>query len=178
MDAASHSFSPLHAKGDFSSGEVSSAAFREVMGSFPTGVTVITTLADDGTPIGLTANAVSSVSLNPPQLLICLGREKYTAKAILSHQAFAVNFLARAQVDIAQRFASAVQDKFAGVEHAKGWKDIPVITGALAVAECEVQRTIDAGDHIIFVGLVRRGVASTGDPLMFFRKEYAGWPGQ
>lgn len=158
--------------------EVSTSAFREVMGSFPTGVTVITTVAPDGTPIGLTANAVSSVSLTPPQLLICLGREKFTSKAILGHNAFAVNFLARAQEDVAQRFASSHPDKFSGLEFSRGFKDIPVLDGALAVAECEVQRTVEAGDHLIIVGLVRRGIASGGDPLMFFRKEYAGWPGQ
>lgn len=176
MEHTDISMNDRHAKEELSaSREVSSVAFREVMGSFPTGVTVITTISAEGQPVGLTANAVSSVSLNPPQLLICLGRDKFTTKAILGCQAFAVNFLAREQVGIAQRFASAVPDKFSGVDHGFGWNDIPVIKGSLAVAECEVQRTIEAGDHIIFVGLVRNGTASAGDPLMFFRKEYAGW---
>jgi flavin reductase (DIM6/NTAB) family NADH-FMN oxidoreductase RutF len=158
--------------------EISTSAFRQVMGSFPTGVTIITTRTEDGAPVGLTANAVSSVSLTPPQLLICLGREKFTAKAIQAHQAFAVNFLARSQEHVAQRFASSHPDKFSEIEYSNGFKDLPVISGALAVAECEVQRTVEAGDHLIIVGLVRKGVASDLDPLMFFRKEYAGWPGQ
>ena len=158
---------------DETASEVSSAAFRDVMGSFPTGVTVITTIAPDGNPIGLTANAVSSVSLTPPQLLICLGRDKFTAQAILAHKAFAVNFLARAQENVAQIFASRHSDKFASVT----CKSVPVLAGALATAECEVQRVVEAGDHLIIIGLVRNGVASGGDPLMFFRKEYAGWAG-
>lgn len=158
--------------------EISSAAFRQVMGSFPTGVTIITTRSSDGAPVGLTANAVSSVSLTPPQLLICLGREKFTAKAILAHEAFAVNFLARTQENVAQRFASSHPDKFSDLAYSNGFKDVPVISGALAVAECEVQRIVEAGDHLIIVGLVRKGVASELDPLMFFRKEYAGWPTQ
>lgn len=157
--------------------EISSVAFRQVMGSFPTGVTIITTRTLDGCPVGLTANAVSSVSMTPPQLLICLGREKFTAKAILDHQAFAVNFLARNQEAVAQRFASSITDKFAGLDHDSGFKGVPIINGALAVAECEVQRIVEAGDHLIIVGLVRKGTASDVDPLMFFRKQYAGWPG-
>lgn len=155
---------------------LSSTSFREVMASFPTGVTVITTVGENGAPIGLTANAVSSVSLDPPQLLICIGKERFTAKAIHAHQAFAVNFLARAQLDLAQRFASPIADKFAGVTIKTGWKELPLIEGTLASAECEVQKTMDVGDHFIFVGLVRRGSAVPGDPLMFFRREYAGWP--
>jgi flavin reductase (DIM6/NTAB) family NADH-FMN oxidoreductase RutF len=157
---------------------VSAAEFREIMASFPTGVTVVTTVSGDGAPVGLTANAVSSVSIAPPQLLICLGKDRFTAKAIETHRAFAVNFLDWRQYEIAQRFASSAPDKFADIEFRAGSRGLPLLTGALAHAECELERAVDAGDHLIFIGLVLRGEARAGDPLIFFRRSYASWSGR
>ncbi|MBS7697205.1 MULTISPECIES: flavin reductase family protein [unclassified Chelatococcus] len=155
---------------------VSSTAFREIMGSFPTGVTVITTRSAEGRPVGLTANAVSSVSLNPPQLLVCLGRDRFTAQVVAASKRFAVNFLDRSQQAIAERFASRADDKFAGLPIIEGELGLPLISGALAFAECRVVKTIETGDHLIFVGLVLRGEAEGGVPLMFFRRHYGEWP--
>ena len=155
---------------------VSSAAFREIMGSFPTGVTVITTLSAEGHPVGLTANAVSSVSLNPPQLLVCLGQDRFTAQAVAAQGRFAVNFLGHDQQAIAELFASRAADKFAGLAVTEGELGVPLIDGALAYAECQVMKMIETGDHRIFVGLVLRGEAGGGVPLMFFRRHYGEWP--
>jgi flavin reductase (DIM6/NTAB) family NADH-FMN oxidoreductase RutF len=157
---------------------VGSFTFRRIMSSFPTGVTVVTTRGSNGEPIGLTANAVSSVSLTPPQLLVCLGRERFTSAAMRSHGAFAINFLAHEQLWIAERFASRSDDKFAGITIAEGALSLPLIEGALATAECMVERQIEAGDHIIFIGSVRSGEAKDGKPLMFFQSEYGTWHGK
>jgi flavin reductase (DIM6/NTAB) family NADH-FMN oxidoreductase RutF len=154
---------------------VSSAEFREIMGSFPTGVTVITTLDEAGRPIGLTASAVSSVSLSPPQLLICLGSDRYTARAVTSRGRFVVNFLGGDQQAVAERFARHADDKFAGLPVRAGEDGLPLIEGALAHAECVVTKAMPAGDHTVFVGLVVRGTAGQGAPLMYFRRHYGEW---
>lgn len=155
---------------------VSSAEFREIMGSFPTGVTVVTTLDEEGKPIGLTASAVSSVSLSPPQLLICLGSERYTARSVAARGRFVVNFLGGDQQAVAERFARHADDKFAGLPVRTGEDGLPLIEGALAHAECVVTKAVPAGDHTVFVGLVVRGTAGAGSPLMYFRRHYGEWP--
>ena len=154
---------------------VASDTFRRIMSSFPTGVTVISTRGPEGEPIGLTANAVSSVSLEPPQLLVCLGRDKFTTQAIQTHGGFAVSFLSREQRWIAERFASLDPDKFAGVPILKSPRGLPVIEDALAYAECTVHKLIEAGDHVIVIGDVAAGEADDGNPLMFFQREYGAW---
>src|SRR5690349_2641716 len=89
--------------------------FRAVLGSFPTGVTIVTTVASDGAPRGLTCNAVCSVSADPPLLLFCLGKKAGSVSAFLERKAFVVNFLAAGRGELSTRFASAIDDKFAGV---------------------------------------------------------------
>jgi flavin reductase (DIM6/NTAB) family NADH-FMN oxidoreductase RutF len=157
---------------------VESGTFRRIMSSFPTGVTVVTTRGADGDPVGLTANAVSSVSLAPPQLLVCLGESRHTATIIRESRKFAVSFLSYEQRWIAERFASAKHDKFSGVAVAEGSLGLPLIEGALATAECILARHMEAGDHVIFVGSVCSGKAIEGKPLMFFQREYGTWPGK
>lgn len=155
---------------------VNSLLFRRIMSSFPTGVTVVTTLGDNGVSVGLTANAVTAVSLTPPQLLVCLGRDRYTCQAARERGAFAVNFLDHSQRWIAERFASGAPDKFADTEIFAGRLGLPLIAGALAHAECVIDKQIDAGDHMILIGCIRAGEAADGRPLMFYRREYGAWP--
>ena len=162
---------------DAMSDALSSTAFREIMGSFPTGVTIITARGTEGQRVGLTANAVSSVSLAPPQLLICLGRDRFTSQVITESGRFGVNFLDRGQQAVAERFASRMNDKFAGLAVREGSHGVPLIAGALAHAECSVVKTLEAGDHLVFIGLVTQGSARNGVPLMFFRRTYGEWPG-
>jgi flavin reductase (DIM6/NTAB) family NADH-FMN oxidoreductase RutF len=149
--------------------------FRSVMGSFPTGVTVVTTTSGDGDPVGMTVNAITSVSLDPPQLLICLAKSRYTAAAIRLNGAFVVNFLGEDQKGIASTFASNIATKFNEVSTHKGRLGIPMISDSLALAECEVRDVIDANDHMIFIGEVVGGKAGDGMPLVFFRRNYGTW---
>jgi len=154
---------------------VQSQLFRSVMGSFPTGVTVITTVSETGRPVGMTVNAITSVSLEPPQLLICLARHRYTAAAIQSSGRFAVNFLSNDQKEIAAIFASSAEDKFNAVGYRSGALELPLINDSLAIAECEVSSVMDSGDHLIFIGDVVSGTATDGMPLVFFRRNYGIW---
>lgn len=151
---------------------ISSMGFRSVMGSFPTGVTIITTNAEDGTDVGMTVNAITSVSLEPPQLLICLAKSRFTAQAIADCGSFAVNFLSNDQQEVAGLFATNSPEKFKHVEVERGMLGMPLITDSLARAECRVNRMIEAGDHTIFIGDVVTGAAVEGQPLIYFRSGY------
>ena len=153
--------------------------FRAVVGSFPTGVTVVTAAATDGSPRGLTSNAVCAVSLEPPLLLFCLDKRSGTLPVILETKAFVVNFLAAGRGDLATRFASPVADKFAGTR----WEPSPVAKGAavlvddiIAHAECTLHQAVEAGDHYILIGHIEAASCNGGVPLMYLRRTYAAWP--
>lgn len=128
--------------------------FRDALGCFATGVTVVTALGPDGTPVGLTANSFNSVSLDPPLVLWSLGRKSSTM-AVFNHCThYAVNVLSAAQVGMAQQFATRGVDRFAGVPHTVGAHGIPLLIGALATFECFSRSRYQEGDHVIFVGEV------------------------
>ncbi|HMI88862.1 MAG TPA: flavin reductase family protein [Polyangiaceae bacterium] len=153
--------------------------FRAVLGSFPTGVTIVTTVAGDGVPRGVTCNAICSVSADPPLLLFCLAKKAGCLPAVLERKAFVVNFLAVGRGDLSTRFASPIDDKFAGVQ----WQPStlaggsPILTDDIvAHAECTLSQVVDAGDHQVLIGLVVGGSANGGSPLMYLRRMYAAWP--
>ena len=153
--------------------------FRSVVGSFPSGVTIVTALDTDGTPRGLTSNAFSSVSADPPLLLVCVDKGSQTLRALQASGAFVVNFLAAGRGDLSNRFASKDPNKFEGVP----WRPSDVCCGApiladdaIAYAECVTHEVVEAGDHFIFVGRIEGGGATDGAPLMYFRRAYADWP--
>jgi flavin reductase (DIM6/NTAB) family NADH-FMN oxidoreductase RutF len=153
--------------------------FRAVLGSFPTGVTIVTTVAGDGAPRGLTCNAICSVSADPPLLLFCLGKKAGSLAAFLERKAFVVNFLAAGRGDLSTRFASPIDDKFAGVN----WQASALAGGSpilvddnIAHAECTLSQVVDAGDHHVLIGLMVGGSANGGNPLMYLRRMYASWP--
>jgi len=127
---------------------------RDAFGSYMTGVTVVTARAPDGRPVGFTANSFSSVSLDPPLLLVCPGRflSSYEAFAACSH--FAVSILAEGQEDVATIFAGSKKDRFAQVAHSADMHGVPVIDGAVARFSCVRHSVIDAGDHCILLGEV------------------------
>ncbi len=146
--------------------------FREVIGSFASGVTIITTAAE-GKDRGTTASAVSSLSLEPPMLLICLNTTSDTQTAILTSGVFAVNILTAQQGDVAYQFAKKGPDKFLGVSVVRGASGIPLIADALAHLECEVAETVTGGTHTVFLGLVRHAsAAEAGAPLTYFRGRF------
>ena len=145
--------------------------FRRVLGHFAAGVTIVTTRDADGTPYGLTATAFTSVSLEPPLVLVCVDKKSETYPYFGSG-VFAVNFLAVDQEGLSQRFAKSGGDKFAGVKFHSGITGAPLLAGALAHLECRIQHDYDGGDHTIYVGEVEAATARDGEPLLYFCGAY------
>jgi flavin reductase (DIM6/NTAB) family NADH-FMN oxidoreductase RutF len=148
--------------------------FRDVMGRFATGVTVVTATSPDG-PVGMTANAVCSLSLDPLLLLVCFDNEARTLPVVRATGRFGVNVLRADQEELAKLFASKTpeSEKFAGVPHTVH-DGIPVIEGALAWVGCRLERLIPGGDHTIGIGAVEAAEAGQGKPLLWFRGSYRG----
>jgi flavin reductase (DIM6/NTAB) family NADH-FMN oxidoreductase RutF len=151
---------------------VSAAEFRDAIGRFLTGVTVVTS-RHEGAPQGITASAVCSVSLEPPMLLVCLNRQSSTRHAVAGSGRFAVNVLADGQQDLAMRFATKSADKFAGLTLAAGEDDLPLLEGALATLECRVTEEANGGTHSIFIATVERATVREGSPLAYVRGRFA-----
>jgi len=145
---------------------------RRVMGHFATGVTVVTTHDGAGRCYGLTANAVCSVSLDPPLVLVCVDKRAESHPAFALSQAFVVNVLGDGQEALSRRFAVSGGDKFVDLPCRNGGTGTPILEGALAHVECRVIATHDAGDHTIYIGQVESAEAGEGDPLLFFRGKY------
>ena len=146
--------------------------FRDVMGRFATGVTVVTATAPEG-PVGMTANAVCSLSLDPLLLLVCFDNEARTLPVVREAGRFGVNVLRSDQEALARLFASKApeRDKFAGVPHTVH-DGIPVIEGVLAWVGCRLERMIPGGDHTIGIGAVEAAEAGSGAPLVWYRGVY------
>jgi len=143
-----------------------------VMGLFATGVTVLTTRDRDGRFYGLTANAVSSLSLDPPLVLICVDRKAETFPHFLDSKSFVVNILAAGQQEISTRFAKSGGDKFSDLPYRIGYHGNPVLDGVLGHLECRIVETFEGGDHVIHVGEVLHADAVGGLPLLFFQGRY------
>ena len=148
--------------------------FRNALSAYATGVTVVTAVGPDG-PAGATANAVTSLSLEPPMMLACLDRGSRTLTSVRAQGRFGVNALAADQADVARRFSAKdpAPDKWAGVE----WSDrrgLPRLEGALLWVACELRDLIDGGDHLILTGNVIEAEAGQGQPLLFHRGDYRG----
>src|SRR3954465_2424950 len=162
---------------------VDPARFRAVMGNFVTGVTVVTAAGDSG-PVGMTANAVASLSLDPLLLLVAFDNTARTLGVVRDRGRFGVNVLAAGQQELARLFASKAPEdaKFAGVAHSVH-DGIPVIDGTLAWVGCRLEQLVPGGDHTIGIGAVEsaeageqsgdeRAARGTGRPLLWFRGEY------
>ena len=146
--------------------------FRKVLGHFAAGVTVITTADGEGRPTGLTATAFTSVSLDPPLILVCISHKSQSYPALLERGHFAVNFLRREQEDISRRFATTRLDKFEGIPYRMSARTLPILTEALAHVECVTVNQHVEGDHTILVGRVEACDTTAGDPLLYFRGQY------
>jgi 3-hydroxy-9,10-secoandrosta-1,3,5(10)-triene-9,17-dione monooxygenase reductase component len=146
--------------------------FRRVLGHLPTGVTIVTAFTAGGAPTGLSANSVTSVSLDPPLILVCPAKTSTTWPAIRERGRFCVNVMASHHAELCRHFSQRGVDRFAQVS----WHDRPAGPGldeAIAWLECEVAAEHDAGDHTIVLGAVRRiEAAADGAPLVFFRGRY------
>ena len=145
---------------------------RNAMGLFATGVTIITTKDATGKPFGLTANAFSSLSLDPPMLLICVDKGVDCYNCFEDSKVFAVNFLSAAQEELSTRFATKGIEKFAGLSYRLGELGVALLEGALAHFECTVAHAYEGGDHTIYVGEIQRLVTAPGDPLLFYQGKY------
>lgn len=148
-------------------------AFRMALGSFATGVTVITTLDAAGKDVGVTASSFNTVSLNPPLVLWSLDRRAFCLKAFEQSSHFVVNVLAANQVDISNRFARSGADKFSGLDLRRGLRDIAVLPDTSACFQCAVEHRYDGGDHIILVGRVLDFKTSDVAGLIFQQGRYA-----
>jgi 3-hydroxy-9,10-secoandrosta-1,3,5(10)-triene-9,17-dione monooxygenase reductase component len=152
--------------------EVGPEQFRSVMGHFATGVTVVTAATPQG-PVGMTANAVCSLSLEPLLLLVAFDNDARTLPVVRETGRFGVNVLAAGQEELARLFASKTpeREKFAGVAHTVN-DGIPVIEGVLAWVGCRLERLVPAGDHTIGIGAVESAEAGRGEPLIWYRGVY------
>ena len=145
-------------------------ALKRTFGAYPTGVTVVTTL-HRGVPLGFTANSFTSVSLDPPLVLVCHGSYATSHAAFRDATGFAVNILAADQEALAKRFASRVEDRFAGI----GWCDGeggPILDGSAAWLDCAMHDAHPAGDHTILIGRVLAHEDAGTDPLLYARGRF------
>ena len=156
---------------------VDPAQFRQLLGRFATGVSVVTTRDPQGRPIGMTASSVASVSLDPPLLLVSVSREHDMHPALKAAPRFVLNVLAADQEEISRRFAAEHPDRFDGIGYHETRQGIPVLDGVLASIECEKQAEAPGGDHTVFFGLVTGGSVTDRSPLLYYRGGYAGLHG-
>jgi flavin reductase (DIM6/NTAB) family NADH-FMN oxidoreductase RutF len=146
--------------------------FRRVLGHFASGVTIISACDAESRPTGLTASAFSSVSLDPPLILVCVDHKSQSYPCLRDRGRFAVNILGLDQEAVSRRFASSRLDKFDGVPHTISDLGVPLLEGALAHLECVTVSAHVEGDHTIFVGRVERCRIGTGEPLLYYGGKY------
>jgi len=146
--------------------------FRNALGRFVTGVTVITTRTAEGRLEGLTANSFSAVSLDPPLVLWSLRQSSTLMTTFQEAGHFAVNVLGAWQAALSDHFAKRAPDKFQNVVHAPGLGGCPLLFGALATFECVKDATITSGDHVVFFGRVEHATYREGEPLIFSAGRY------
>jgi flavin reductase (DIM6/NTAB) family NADH-FMN oxidoreductase RutF len=149
------------------------ASFKRVLGSLAAGVTIVTTLGEDGRPYGLTATAFTSVSLDPPLVLVCVDKRSESHPHFLARRIFAVNLLAAEQQELSNRFAVSGGEKFADLRVTRAVSGAPVLSGCLGYVDCTIVNSIGAGDHTILIGQVEAAdIQEGGEPLVYFRSAY------
>jgi flavin reductase (DIM6/NTAB) family NADH-FMN oxidoreductase RutF len=146
--------------------------FRNALGTFATGVTIITAAAADGKPFGLTCNSFASVSLNPPLVLWSLGMFSQALSVFQNASHFAVNVLGASQQALATKFAKSSENKFAGVEWTPGLGKAPILADSVANFQCRAANRYYGGDHVIFLGAVEAYTYNHKEPLLFARGDY------
>jgi len=146
--------------------------FRRVLSHFAAGVTVVTTVGDDGRPYGLTATAFTSVSIEPPLVLVCVDKGAESHPHFHASRVFAVNFLGADREHLSRRFAVPGGDKFKDLVVDRGVTGAPLLPEALGYLECRTVDIFEGGDHTIFLGQVEAGDARDGEPLLYFRGAY------
>lgn len=153
--------------------EVDPFQYRQLLGHFATGVTILTTMTPEGKPLGMTANSLSSVSLSPPLISVCVDREADMHPVILKASEFVVNVLAGDQEALARRFSDKYEDRFDGVGYRLSPEGLILLDGVLAHVVCRRQETYPGGDHTLVLGRVIGGATHQGRPLLYYRGGYA-----
>jgi len=146
--------------------------FCRTCAKFPTGVTIVTVLDSEGSPHGMTASSFTSVSLDPPLVLVCVDHRATVLAHLRGAQRIGINVLREDQQPLSEHFARRGHDRFGAVEWYAGHGGVPLIPGALASFECSIQRMVDAGDHTIFIAKVDNVEHSDGRPLVYFGSGY------
>lgn len=147
-------------------------SFRTALSQFAAGVTVVTTIGRDGKPYGLTATAFTSVSLDPPLVLVCVDKGAESFPHLLAGSAFAVSVLSSEQEEISNQFARSGTDKFEGIATRTAVTGSPLILGALVHIDCRTSQRVEAGDHVIFIGTVESAEVFRGTPLLYYGGAY------
>lgn len=152
--------------------------FRELMGNYPTGVTVVTTIDENDVPLGFTVNSFASVSLDPLLILWSIDKQVSTYDTFVQTDKFAVNVLASDQGDICTLFASREIDRFQNCQWSYSDNKLPIISNVAGVLECKTVQTIEAGDHTILIGEVIAIQSENKNPLLYHNRKFGAIPDQ
>ncbi|KZM54473.1 flavin reductase family protein [Aeribacillus pallidus] len=153
--------------------------FKEVMGNYPTGVTIITTTSSDGNPVGLTVNSFTSVSLDPLMVLWCIDHKASSINDFISAGKFAVHILAGDQRELCKTFASKGVDRFNTCQWTFSSNHLPIIEDTFAVLQCQTFKTVEAGDHTILIGeVIDIQMNNKKLPMLYHRRHFATIPAE
>lgn len=157
---------------------VDTATFKQALGSWASGVTIVTTLSD-GVYSGMTASAFSSVSADPPLVLVCINRKATSCDEVRESGVFAVNILREGQDALSNRFATPMDRaaRFEGVAVTAGASGAPLLDESMVSLDCRVEQAVEAGSHTVFIGRVEEVVVREGHPLLYYRGAYRGVTG-
>jgi len=152
--------------------------FRNALGTFATGINVITTISSDGVPLGMTVNSFTSVSLDPPLILVCLDKKSAMTESFVNGKGFGVNILHESQQSVSNDFAGKSEDRFATHGYSTSERENPVLDGIVSFLDCQREEVYEGGDHLILVGRVMSFTyQSDADPLIYFNGAYHGLKG-
>ncbi len=152
--------------------EAKEQLFKEALGNYPTGVTIVTTMNEEGIPFGLTVNSFASVSLDPALILWSIDHSSLSLEAFTKGKKFAVHILAADQVETAKIFAFSKDEKFSQCSWQKSDYGLPIVKGAFSVFQCEVYQKVKAGDHTILIGKVLDIEIEDRDPMLYHRRKF------
>jgi len=149
--------------------------FRQLLGRFATGVTVVTARSASGAPLGMTASSLASVSLDPPLVLVAVDRANDMHEALKTAPHFAINILTADQEILSRRFASTDPNRFDGVGYREGRNGLPLLNDVVAHIECAMHGAVPGGDHTVYFGLVTGGDVTEARPLIYYRSGYGSF---
>lgn len=152
---------------------VDAAQFRQLLGRFATGVSIVTARGPNGRPVGMTASSLASVSLDPPLLLVAVDRQNDMHDALRAAPHFAVNILAADQEALSRRFAATDPNRFDRVGYRESRHGVPLLNDVVAHIECAMHAAVPGGDHTVFFGLVTGGEVTEKRPLIYYQSGYA-----